>query len=548
MNLRAFLKSTSPFIVLVITLYFLITWLLIADKQNDMEWVYVSEILVTIITIVTVVAAVNKVNFLHLLNNRQDLLLENSPAKNVMYDFKKDALYISNDTAELLGLQNKRRLKLPKFLKIFNDIDQAEIDYIVSKSKLSTQFSKVGLVKVEGEESDKFLQYSCQLMIDRFGNKLLSFWFMDYTGVVKDELELVGITKRYRIASFELHQILDIIPFPIWRRNVDGQIVFHNHEFEPLLQKYNLDMEDQSMIGIHQDALKNSEVKYQTKKFILPNGIDSLSFFEVPTQDRTGTIGYCIDISEQEKQLASVKTLESLLGKLIDNISVGLISLDREERITKHNTAFINLFALDPALLDKRPNYRYVLEVMREHHKLPELKGFKEKHLQDIREVRDYKVDLLHAPNGSTIKITIIPSKDGHTIITFENLTPNLEIERELNKTKLMLHSVIGLIGDPVLIVSQNGQINYINKQFINAMFVDSSQNSAPAHISQLFATNILKIDQSDITSMQNIILNCLESKHCASHTFDLDGAKMQCETLGLDDLSVLLIVRKLAK
>jgi PAS domain-containing protein len=544
MTVRALVKSISPFVALVVVLYFLITWLLIADKNNDMEWVYISEVLVTIITIVTVIAAVNRVNFLHLLNNRQDLLIDYSPAKNVLYDFQKDKFYLSETAAKILGLSHKKRLKLSKFLKLFSLEDQQEIDYIISKSELSTQFEKVGLIKIHKEDEEIFLQYKCQLFIDRFGHKLLSFWFTDYTSVVTDELELVSITKKYRISSFELGQMLELIPIPIWRRNEVGAVIFENKECDNIMHKYNIDFNEPSILEVHKKAMENNTIRSSSKRFILHDNIDVLSFFEIPMSDKSGTVGYCLNISDQDRQSAAIKAFESVISKLVDNISVGFITLDKEHRVVKYNNAFLNMFALDATLMDKKPNYRYVLEVMRDNNKLSEIRGFKDKHLKDIREVRDCTVDLLHAPNGITIKFAILPSQDGQTILTFENMTPSLEIERELNKSKLMLHSVIGIISEPVLIISQNGQINYINKEFINNFFIDTNQTTAPAHISKLFSSEILRLDSEDINSIHKTILNCLESKNCSSHTIIIDNKSFKFETLGLDDLSVMLIAR----
>lgn len=544
MTVRTLVRSISPFVVLVVILYFLITWLLIADKNNDMEWVYISEILVTIITIVTVIAAVNRVNFLHLLNNRQDLLLDFSPAKNVLYDFQKDTFFLSESAANILGVSYKKRLKLSKFLKFFSTEDQQEIDYIISKSELSTQFDKVGLIKIAKEDGDVFLQYKCQLFIDRFGHKLLSFWFTDYTNVVIDELELVNITKKYRISSFELSQMLELLPMPMWRRDEMGSITFQNKECESLMHKYNVDFNEPSILDVHKKAISQNSTKSLSKRFILSDNIDVLSFFEIPLSDKSGTVGYCINISEQDRQSNTIKAFESVISNLVDNISVGFIALDKEHRVVKYNDAFINMFGLSSALMEKKPNYRYVLEVMRENNKLPDIRGLKDKLLQDIREVIDCTVDLLHAPNGVTIKFAILPCQDGQTILTFENMTPSLEIERELNKSKLMLHSVIGTISEPVLIISQNGQVNYINKEFIKSFFIDVNQTTAPAHISQLFSTDVLKLTNDNVSAIHNTILNCLESKSCLSHTIKIGNKSFKFETLGLDDLSVMLIVR----
>lgn len=533
MKLSKIIKTTSPIILMLIVLYFGIIGLLIADKTQDLKFLYFAEILVTIIILVIAGTAISLVNLIQLLSARNQLVLNQSPAVYAVYDLHDKTFIPSEHLGSILGIGNKK-LIFDNFLSYFTPEDQSEIGVIIKSSVYSSEYMKSGILKILGSENkkEKFYRYVVKLL----NGKVLCFWLIDYTDVIVDEIELVELVKKYRVASFELGQIIDVLPLPIWRQDVDGNIIFHNTKFSELKKKYNLDLNL---------AERTSRQLHFTKRLVTKDRVDTFSFNKLPLTDLSGLVGLCVDKTELEETNRSIKTLENILEKLIENISVGFLVLDQELKVVNFNLAFINLFSFDSSILAKKPNYRYILDVLKDSNRFPELRGFKEKHLQDIREVKDCSTDLLHILNGITIKVTIIPSKDGNTILTYENITPNLEVERELTKSRIMFNSVVHMIEFPMVIVSQNGQINFINDAFIKNFFRPNMKSDVPSNLNELINESLLMVDSSDANLLKGLLIECLESKSCKTHSFKVGRSQYMAQTLGLDDLSVILIIKK---
>lgn len=534
MKFSKLVKKISPIILMLIVLYFGIVGLLIADKTQNLQFLYFAEILVTIIILVIAGTAISLINLIQLLSNRNQLILNQSPAIYALYDLRDKTFIVSDQLAPTLGAEGKK-LSFDNFLSYFTTEDQSEIGVIIKSSMYSSEYIKSGILKLSGNENkkDRFYRYIVKLL----RGKVLCFWIIDYTDVIVDEIELVELVKKYRIASFELGQIIDVLPLPIWRQDVDGNIIFHNTKFAELKKKYNLDLKL---------AERTSRQLNFTKRLLTKDRVDTFSFNKLPLADHSGIVGLCVDRTEVEETNRSIKTLENILEKLIENISVGFLVLDQELKVVNFNLAFINLFSFDASVLTKKPNYRYVLDVLKDSNRFPELRGFKEKHLQDIREVKDCSTDLLHILNGITIKVTIIPSKDGNTILTYENITPNLEVERELTKTKLMFNSVVDMVEYPMVIVSQNGQINFINDMFIKSFFKSNMKSDVPSNLNELINESLLMVTSKDTNILKGLLIECLESKSCKTHSFKVGRSNYIAQTLGLDDLSVILIIKKL--
>ncbi len=534
MNFFKIAKNISPIIAMLVILYFAIVGLLIADKTQDLKLLYFAEILVTIIIFVIAGTAISLINLVQLLSSRNQLILNHLPAVYAIYDLKDKAFIPSEQLSSILGVENKK-LIFDHFLSHFTTEDQSEIAVIMKSAAYSSEYIKTGIIKIAGSENkkEKFYRYVVKLV----SGKVLCFWLIDYTDVILDEIELVELVKKYRVASFELGQIIDILPLPIWRQDLDGEIIFHNAKFGEFKKKYNLDLKF---------AERTSKQLQFTKRMVTKDKVSTFSFSKLALADHSGLVGLCIDRTEVEEINRSIKTLENILEKLIENISVGFLVLDQELKVVNFNLAFINIFSFDSSILAKKPTYRYVLDALKDNNLFPELKGFKDKHLQDIREVKDCSTDLFHILNGITIKVTIIPSKDGNTILTYENITPNLEVERELTKTKLMFNSIVNMIEFPMIVISQNGQINFINNLFIQSFFKLSMESDVPSNLNELINANFLVIKDKDVNMLRGLLIDCLESKNCKTHSFKIGRISYTAQTMGLDDLSVILIIKKL--
>jgi PAS domain-containing protein len=536
MKVRDFIFNVLPIALLLIILYFGLVGLLIEDRKNDLGLLYIVEVFISIIIVATAITIVGRVNILKLFGARNRLIVNQSPALYALYDLGDKTFKTSKNLNSILGMGSER-MSFDGFLSILTVEDRSEICSIMQASKYSSNYSKAGIIKIAEPATQKefFYRYIAKLVTGRFGRKTLCFWLFDYTDVVVDEIELVELVKKYRIASFELGQIIDVLPFPIWRQDLDGKVIFSNTKFNELKKKYSLELRP--------SEITSRQLNF-VKRFITKDRVDTFAFSKFQLSDQSGYVGVCLNRTEIENTNLAIKTLENILEKLIENISVGFLVLDEELKVINFNLAFINIFSFDGSILAKKPNYRYVIDVLKDNGRFPELKGFKEKHLQDIREVKDCSIDLLHILNGVTVKVTIIPSKDGNTILTFENITPNLEAERELTKTKLMFNSVVSMIEFPMVIVSQNGQINFINNTFIETFFKHGEGSDVPSSFTSLINESVLTISKKDIRALREVLISCLESKQCRAHEFKVARNKYLAQTIGLDDLSVILIIK----
>ena len=533
MTIKKILKAISSIITLVVVLYFGIILLLIAKKANNHEEIYFTEIFISVLLLLIIFIIINKINGLHFVNNKNQIILDNSLAHSITYDLNTKSMEFSASVLELLEL-NADELTIRKFMDFFPESDRADIMNVIDEKPYTGSFLKVGNIRID--KSEKCFQYKCKVLRPVFNKKILCFWLIDQTLSSSIEDELMDLVSKYRVLSFELSQIINILPIGIWRSDLSDRLIYNNSQFDELKAVYNIDINSEEFTG---------ESLYQSKKLGYGDSARVLKFSKVALHDGSGTVGYYLNATELELANKSTKTLENLLGKIIDNVSIGFLILTGDMQVVNFNSYFANLFNLDARLLEKKPSYQYIIELLRDNNMFSELTGFKEKHLQDIRKVKDCVSDLIHMPNGSTIKLTIILGKDDHTILIYENITPSLKIERELTQFQLMFNSMINMIDFPMVIISQNAQINFINDLFIKTFFKKLRYNEIPNNLKGLMTKENLILKNKDIIMLKDIIIESLESKNCLSHKFKHKVTKFTAYTLGLDDLSTILIIKK---
>lgn len=518
------------FLVTLGLIYVAIIALHIADKTNDHEFLYFSEAAVGIGIIFVFILLVNRANFIQLLADKDRSALDNGPFEYALYDLRNKVLTIQPHVMEFLGIKDSSNDE--EFLKFFSDEDAEDIRSKMHSYSMIESFSKTGLVKIDTSKGKFFFNFWCNLIKDQLGNKHIAFWFHDITKEVVDKIDLVKMLQKYRIESFKHLSTLEVLPFPVWYKDSSNQIVFKNKSLVSVMKELEFDPM----------SIKSEDLDKEIQKKFLKNGMMKTYKFKEIDMDFEGCrAGFAFDVTDLVNTKNNMKSIEGILDKLIDNLTIGFLVLDKDQRIINYNAAFQNLFVMETATLSQKPHYRYILDILREKNMFPELKGYKEAHLAMINTVRDYSSDLLHIPDGKTVKLTIIPSTDSNTILIYENITPNLELERELYNIKLMNNMVLNFVHKPVVIFDIHGKSICHNSYFFESFMKDTELEFLNVVEVNLFE-NILGINLDYIKMNIN---KCMEERKCAPFEVEIKGEIYVIDIHALYDMGAALIFAK---
>ncbi|MFN8911237.1 MAG: hypothetical protein ACK5V4_00510, partial [Alphaproteobacteria bacterium] len=350
MNASRLARVIIWFLAILAIIYIAIIALHIADKTNSHEFLYFSEAAVGIGIIFVFILLVNRANFIQLMADKDRSALNNGPFEYILYDLRNKKLYLENRFVEFLEMKNASDTE--EFLKLFSDEDADDIRSKMDSYSMIESFSKTGIVKVDTSKGKFFFNFWCILIKDQLGSKHLAFWFHDITKRVVDKIDLVKMLQRYRIENFKHLSTLEVLPFPVWYKDSSNEVVFKNKSLVNLIKE----------LEFNPMSIDSKDLDKEVQKKFLKDGVMKIYSFQEIDMDFEGCrVGFGFELTDIINTKNNMKSIQGILDKLIDNLTVGFLVLDKEHRIINYNAAFQNLFSMESSTLSQKPHYRYIL-------------------------------------------------------------------------------------------------------------------------------------------------------------------------------------------
>jgi len=187
--------------------------------------------------------------------------------------------------------------------------------------------------------------------------------------------------------------------------------------------------------------------------------------------DGTGrlTAGMAYDVTRQEELETRLKREAAAQSDVLERLGTAIAVLGPDTRLAFHNAAFAKLWVLDAAWLAEAPTYGAVLDAKRNQRRLPEVAdfpAFKEKELARFNSLLEPLEDVLHLPDGATLRRTIAPHPMGGLLMTYEDVTDKLALERSYNTLIAVQRETIDNLEEAVAVFGADGRLRLANPAF----------------------------------------------------------------------------------
>ncbi|MEX2449742.1 MAG: ATP-binding protein [Rhodospirillales bacterium] len=157
------------------------------------------------------------------------------------------------------------------------------------------------------------------------------------------------------------------------------------------------------------------------------------------------------------------------ISSILGSLSVPLVVFDGDARLRYFNGAYAAFWTLSPAWLATKPSFDQVLDTLREHRRLPEVadfKAFKAEHRAHFGTLQGNAESLLHLPDGTTIKSVATPAMDGGLIVSYEDITGRLALERSYNALVAVQGATLDRLYEGVAVFGSDGRLKLSNPVF----------------------------------------------------------------------------------
>ncbi|MBQ8481387.1 MAG: PAS domain-containing protein [Alphaproteobacteria bacterium] len=359
-------------------------------------------------------------------------------------------------------------------------------------------------------------------------------WFRDVTAQTDKISDLDAEKQKVESKIKQYENMIDGLNYPLWLRDENLNLIEVNKkylEFSGQNNKADVLQNNVELCNTQgeliakkaaKDAQKNK--KLQKKKFNMIRNSDLYNYelMENPyyigdSMDKMGTVGYLVDNTELEKLKRGFERNQNNHLEILGTLGTAFAIFDDKMNLFFHNNAFRNLWGLDADFLDKHPSYSQFLETVREHKMLPatpNFKAYRDDEISIFGNLWETKEDLLHLPDGRTIRRFRSPHPNG-VVFAFEDVSDRLATMRRLNELTDMQKSMLDNLNDAVVIFGVNQRLKFYNRAYLNLWSLDIDKMQDEPKLDTILSYQKLFFSHIDNWEeiKQNMIANITEGE-----------------------------------
>ena len=310
---------------------------------------------------------------------------------------------------------------------------------------------------------------------------------------------LTGRAEEAERKNVLLKQAFDALPFPVWMRGEDLQIAACNPAYAKAVRAGS--PEQAVLLGgelVYEEAPRKAKVlavaartsgkENKTGEFVV---IDvkrrRVEVSETPLPARAsgkrGTIGFVRDVTRERELEDNLKSHIASHNSVLEHLKTAIATFDVNMRLQFYNTSFMNLWDLEAEWLDKSPTYSHILDMLREKRRLPENRDFnayKTREIKFFTSLVSTTEDILHLPSGVTLRRMLTPHPQGGLLITYEDVTGHLTMERSMTMLNETQYTVLNNLREAVLLFGSDGRLRLANAAYLNLWQIGDPDFNTP--------------------------------------------------------------------
>jgi signal transduction histidine kinase len=279
-----------------------------------------------------------------------------------------------------------------------------------------------------------------------------------------------GLPTAPRFAAF-----LNAHPTPAWLAAADGSPIWVNAAWLKAVDAATLDEAAGRGATFDRgaDALASEAANLGQRR----QGLRWLSLggrrraFQITAQplDGGGVGVWTDDLTDLEEAREETKRNIEAHDETLNRIDDAVVVFDKAKRLTFHNTAFAELWGLEPAWLTERPTHGEVLDRLRQRGRLPETTDYakwKAAELSRYEQLESEPDDMWSTPGGRTLRVVRQPHPHGGLLLLFSDMTDDLKMKAQFSALVQVQQATLDKLSDAVAVFGSDGRLRLHNESF----------------------------------------------------------------------------------
>ncbi len=270
---------------------------------------------------------------------------------------------------------------------------------------------------------------------------------------------------------------LDLAPYPIWRTDTEGNLVWKNEAYAELARKAGRDPAEQPAdmfagLSSISDAGRRSRISVPVRDQ------EIRLWYEATVVDQeNGRLFYAVDANAVVDAETAQRNFVQTLAKTFAQLSIGLAIFDRNRQLALFNPALVDLTSLPAEFLSARPDLLSFFDRLRDQNMMLEPKnygGWRQQMAELVEAAADGKYqETWSLPSGSVYSVSGRPHPDGAIAFLFEDITAEITLTRRFRSELELGHAVLDRLDDAICVFVADGSLAFSNRAYRDLWNVD---------------------------------------------------------------------------
>ena len=354
--------------------------------------------------------------------------------------------------------------------------------------------------------------------------------------------------ERDRLAA-----LLDSLALPIWGRNADLAIDYCNSAYAaavglPRDQVLSGRLELSGAAGdsraLARRAIKLATPQAESQPLVIAGDRRLYEFIERPVPGG-GTAGQATDVTALEHTQAELAANIAAQSEVLEHLATGIVIYGADARVKFYNRAYAELFGLTDEFLRGQPTMAEELEALRERRRVPEhpdFPAFKRDTVRRLMGVITPAEELIHEPDGSTLRRRAAPHPFGGVLILYEDVTDRLALERSYNTLIDVQRATLDNLYEAVAVYGSDGRLKLSNPAFAQLCGLDGALLAGEPHVRRIVdaAPDLFGPEAEQPAQRERLVADITEGRLRNGRVERADGSILDFGSVPLPDGAML--------
>lgn len=430
---------------------------------------------------------------------------------------------------------------------------------LIEKYRLLQQTGRPFTLFLKLRNTEKTLMVRGQRYPEQTDTRYIILHIRDVGAILEDadSIQEARGQKQETLRLHAIHQALDALATPVWLRDRALNLVWCNTVYahwqdqsrEKILAGQLELCPPQPDVSGSKDLAQRAHAAgqlYERWHLIINSQRRLVECVEtaVAGDDGFGMIGTAYDVTSIEETQSELQRHIAAHHEVLENLGTPIAIYGPDQRLEFYNRAYVRLWDCDESFLSSKPGFSEILEDLRARRRSPEqvdFQRYKRERLSLFTSLLESREDMLHLPDGTTLRVVVVPHPFGGLMFMHEDVTDKLALESSYNTLIAVQRETLDNLAEGIAVFGPDGKLKLFNPAFARTWRLTADDLAREPHINELVEqVKALARPEQWAEFRRNMIAYALERQPHEGRIERADGTMLAFHTVPLPDGAVL--------